>query len=164
MQIGVFFFFTRWREQRRGFIWCFGEITDGHMWRIVALIRPVTVCPPPCGRTVKTRPSADVWVWDACFCFGFSPCVTFHQEPDVLSILLHNYYTIGTFRGTGQVNLLCICWGCLTRLALNVQNVDYIANLSWPLVYFQGGGTVKTADCVDVICCIMQIDNFIIQL
>lgn len=38
---------------------------------------------PPCGRTMKTRPSADVWGWDACFCFGFSPCVTFNQKPDV---------------------------------------------------------------------------------
>lgn len=38
---------------------------------------------PPCGRTMKTRPSADVGVWDACFCFGFSLCVTSNQKPDV---------------------------------------------------------------------------------
>lgn len=36
-------------------------------------------------------------------CFGFLPCVASNQKPDVWD----NYYTISTFRGTEQVNLLC---------------------------------------------------------
>lgn len=51
------------------FIRGFGGITDG---LVSALMRPGWRF-ALCGRATKTRPAADVWVWDSCFCFGFLP-------------------------------------------------------------------------------------------
>lgn len=50
------------------------------------------------------------------------------------------------------------------QVVLKCAEPRYIANLStsWPLVYFQGVGRVKTADCVDVIwyICKMSISSY----
>lgn len=54
--------------------------------------------------------------------------------------------------------------GLSGQVVLDWAECRYVANLStsWPLVYFQGAGRVKTAACVDVICyiCKMTISSY----